>query len=250
VLESFILQEFVKNKLSWAATIILSGILIGEQAYSQSTGFIPPTEEQYNALPLKVPYFNKIKAPPEQETLMQYFPRAGEQATQHACMGFAWAYGMTTALEAKASRQIPEPYSAAFLYNSTKQREASGICSKGVKSNVVLEVLQNHGVPLESEFPFQKNRCDVADSRTAGPFTRRRKLKNIKRINGPDADQDIVLLVKDTIASAQQPVVIGMPTGKNFNQYRRGVYPSNFEIKREDEKIEQWVMTNIVVLRF
>ncbi|MDB2437435.1 C1 family peptidase [Hellea sp.] len=220
------------RKKRFYAFLLLGFLGSSNIAYSQTTGFIPPTPDEFNSFALTNTHFGKINGPPpKQDSIAQFFPNPGEQGTQYSCMGFAFAHAMITSLEAQKTRRLPEPYSAAYLYNSTKEEEPQGQCNYGVKPSVIINMLTSYGVPRASAFPFDPKRCDKINISNIIQTFPRRKLKDVERINGPGSGKDIVTRVRDAIASSKQPVVIGMPTGPNFANYRSGIYPSNFQTK-------------------
>ena len=226
------MRGFFKFSNCFASMAVWTCLSVTNISYAQSTGFIPPTDDEFKSYQLKTPYFGAANgAPPGQDSIARFFPQPGEQAEQFSCMGFAFAHGLITSLEALETRSFPEPYSAAYLYNSTKKEEPSGVCKLGVKPDKVIKLLKEHGVPHSSRKPFIPNQCDTIDINTVDPTVPRRKLKNIERINGPDVNGDIVTRVRDSISASKQPVVIGMPTSSNFGSYRSGVYPSQFQTK-------------------
>jgi hypothetical protein len=157
-----------------------------EPASLDGFGLVFDTAE-YSALPL-MPLYDGRKgdaAAPRTLSLRPWCPTPLDQGNTGACTGFAAGYGAMTIFEAMR-RQTTRPEqirelacSPWFLYNLVKP--PGGVCTEGVRTQQVLDVLQMQGVCLLSDFDTKGN-CRILPDEDRQRLAASRKISSYQAL--------------------------------------------------------------------
>ncbi len=152
---------------------------------------------------------------PQQVSLAQYAPPAGDQGTQGSCTAWATAYCARTIQESAAHGIAPQQaaFSPAFLYNQLVR----GQCD-GTSIRQALELVRQRGLVPEQAFPYTDQDCSRQPNGELFAQAERYRIAGYNRLTLNHDNYAVDLnAVKQNLAQGA-PVVIGMLVGGSFYQ--------------------------------
>lgn len=203
--------------------LLLIPFLAGAQ-----TDTIPPAagllweDSVYQTLPV-YPAGERGGAIPARTDLSRWCPVPGDQAGQHACVGFALANAMTILWAQQTrttdARRIADMrFSPAFLYNQAKQ---TGDCRSGAYLDRALKIALEQGVCLLKTFPYKPDDCARRPDARQQKEAARYRIDSLQRFP-LNASPDDMLRHTLHALSFQNPVVVGMRITPNFYGVTKG----------------------------
>lgn len=180
-----------------------TGAVLNAAVYGQQPRGAPLTRGNYADLPTRV-------------SLEDAAPTPGDQGQQGSCVGWAVAYAARTIAEAKvqqlSARQAIDQhvFSPSYVYNQIVQ----GNCDTGSMINTALQLVEQRGVPLWRDFPYDENNCSQPIQPRHDELANDYRIDGWRALTSPDARSGHVP-VRRALAM-EHPVVIGMLLPDSF----------------------------------
>lgn len=179
-------------------------------------------EDVYEAAPRGAPLTRgSYRGLPSRYSMEPFTPTPGDQGAQGSCVGWAVAYAARTMAEARIqefdSRHTinNHVFSPAYVYNQIV-REG---CKGGSLPTDALRLLEERGVPLMRDFPYDDDTCSQPIRTAHHERASQYRIDDWRRLTSPSSRAKHVP-VRRAVA-AGRPVMIGMAVPHSFMDSER-----------------------------